>query len=78
MQGVSAPGERAAEGGREGLGWKHLRAPAVRWLRNGKATGAVLSFLEPTRVGEVANLRWLWEDEEEAVSEVDEDGVDPP
>lgn len=59
----------------------------MRWLWDEKATGAVLSFLGSTRVGEMVNRRRLREDEEEAESEVDEeeatsgvgeDGVDPP
>ena len=32
-------------------GWEHPRAPAVRWLWDEGATGAVLEFLEDTRVG---------------------------
>ena len=32
-------------------GWEHPRAPAVRWLWDERATGAVLEFLEDTRVG---------------------------
>ena len=58
--------------------WKHPRAPAVRWLWDERATKAVTFFLESTRVGEVVDLRRLWEDKEESESEVEEDGVDPP
>ena len=32
-------------------GWEHPRAPAQRWLWERDATGAVLEFLENTRVG---------------------------
>ena len=32
-------------------GWKHPRAPPVRWLWREKSTGAVLDFLGSTRVG---------------------------
>ena len=32
-------------------GWEHPRAPAVRWLWDKRATGAMLEFLEDTRVG---------------------------
>ena len=61
-------------------GWKHPRSPEVKWLWEEKATGTFLSFLESTRVGEVVNVRRLWEDEEEeaSLSEVKEDGADPP
>ena len=32
-------------------GWEHLRVPAVRWLWDERATGAVLEFLKDTRAG---------------------------
>ena len=32
-------------------GWEHPRAPAVRWLWDERTAGAVLGFLEDTRVG---------------------------
>lgn len=50
----------------------------MRWLWDERATKAVTFFLESTRVGEVVDLRRLWEDKEESESEVEEDGVDPP
>ena len=42
--------------------WEHSRAPALRWLWREAATGAVLDFLESTRVGcrvsaEISRLR---------------------
>ena len=37
--------------------WEHPRAPAVRWLWDVRATGAVLGFLEGTRVGCRASTR---------------------
>ena len=43
-------------------GWEHPRAPALSWLWKDDAVGAVVDFLERTRVGrrasaEVARLR---------------------
>ena len=32
-------------------GWEHSRAPALRWLWKNDAVGAVVDFLEKTRVG---------------------------
>ena len=32
-------------------GWEHPRAPALRWLGKDDAVGAVVDFLENTRVG---------------------------
>ena len=36
---------------REECHWDRPRAPALRWLWREEATGAVLDFLESTRVG---------------------------
>ena len=63
-------------------GWKHPRAPAVRWLWEEKATKAVLSFLTSTRVGEMVDLRKLsengLEESEESETDGDEGGPGPP
>ena len=39
------------EGHREGMRVETPRDPSVRWLWDGRATGAVLDFLRDTRVG---------------------------
>ena len=49
-------------------GWEHLRAPALRWLWKDDAVGAVVEFLESTRVGSRASA-------EAARARVDEDRV---
>ena len=36
-------------------GWEHPRAPALRWLWKDDAVGAVVEFLENTRVGSRAS-----------------------
>ena len=36
-------------------GWEHHRAPALRWLRKEDAVGAVVDFLEKTRLGSRAS-----------------------
>lgn len=36
---------------RKACGWKHPRAPSVRWLWDARVTEAVLKFLRETRVG---------------------------
>ena len=36
-------------------GWEHPRAPALRWLWKDDAVGAVVEFLESTRVGSRAS-----------------------
>ena len=41
----------------EALEWKEPRAPSVRHLWEGKATDAVLEFLQTTRVGCVGSGR---------------------
>ena len=46
--------------------WEHPRAPALRWLWNDDAVGAVVEFLENTRVGSRASA-------ELARARVDED-----
>ena len=51
VQGLSPPDREAVEEGWKDCGWKHCRAPSVRWLWREGATGAVLKFLEDTRVG---------------------------
>ena len=66
-------------------GWEHPRAPALRWLWKRDATGAVLEFLESTRVGcrasaEAARAR-ADEDRDEGFvwgSEGEEGGPGPP
>ena len=47
-------------------GWEHPRAPALRWLWKDDAVGAVVEFLETTRVGNRASA-------EAARARVDED-----
>ena len=44
-------------------GWKHPRAPSVKWLRKEKATEAVLVFLRNTRVGCISMRRKLLEED---------------
>ena len=66
-------------------GWEHPRAPALRWLWKDDAVGAVVEFLEGTRVGsrasaERARVR-VDEDrdgEETLGQESEEDGPGPP
>ena len=66
-------------------GWEHPRAPALRWLWKDDAVGAVVGFLESTRVGsrasaEAARAR-MDEDrvgEEAPGQESEEDGPGPP
>ena len=66
-------------------GWEHPRAPALRWLWKDDAVGAVVEFLENTRVGsrasaEMARAR-VHEDREgdKALGQQsEEDGPGPP
>ena len=65
--------------------WEHPRAPALRWLWEEEATGAVLEFLGSTQVGcrepaEIARLRVDKDRGEEDAwgSEGSEDGPGPP
>ena len=66
-------------------GWEHPRAPALRWLWKDDDAGAVVEFLEGTRVGsrasaEMARLR-IDEDRGNEVAlgqEGEEDGPAPP
>ena len=51
---------------RQRLWGEHPRAPALRWLWEGDAVGAVVEFLEGTRVGSRASA-------ERARGRVDED-----
>ena len=39
------------------FGWKHPRAPSVKWLWKEKATEAVLGYLTDTRVGRISTRR---------------------
>ena len=57
--------------------WKRPRAPSVRYLWEGKATGAVLKFLRTTRVGCVGLGRVPPEDRGEEESG-EESGPGPP
>ena len=65
--------------------WEHPTAPALRWLWKDDAVGAVVEFLESTRVGsrasaETARAR-VGEDrdgEEVPGQESEEDGLGPP
>ena len=69
----------------KGCGWEHPRAPALRWLCEDDAVGAVVEFLENTRLGsrasaEMARAR-VDEDrdgEEIPGQESEEDGPGPP
>ena len=69
----------------KGCGWEHPRAPALRWFWKDDAVGAVVDFLETTRVGsrasaELARLR-MDEDRDGAEAlgqEGGEDGPGPP
>ena len=66
-------------------GWEHPRAPALRWLWKDDAVGAVVGFLESTRVGSRASAERARarvdedRDGEEALGqESEEDGPGPP
>ena len=68
-------------------GWEHPRAPALRWLWKDDAVGAVVEFLENTRVGSRASAEMARarmdesrdEDEDEVPGqESEEDGPGPP
>ena len=66
-------------------GWDHPRAPALRWLWKDDAVGAVLEFLENTRVGSRASaaMAGARRDEDREGDEVpgqesEEDGPGPP
>ena len=66
-------------------GWEHPRAPAMRWLWKDDAVGAVVEFLEVTRVGSRASAAMararVDEDrdgEEVLGQEGEEDGPGPP
>ena len=66
-------------------GWEHPRAPALRWLWKDDAVGAVVDFLESTRVGsrasaEMARARVDGGRGDEAAwgSEGEEGGPGPP
>ena len=62
-------------------GWKHLRAPSVKWLWRDKSTEAVLVFLGNTRVGCISARRKPPEEECDEVGlgdERDEDGPGAP
>ena len=66
-------------------GWEHPRAPALRWLWKDDAIGAVVEFLEGTRVGSRASAEMaragMDEDrdgEEVLGQESEEDGPGPP
>ena len=66
-------------------GWEHPRAPALRWLWKDDAVGAVVEFLEGTRVGSRASAERVRarvdedRDGEEALEqEGEEDGPGPP
>ena len=66
-------------------GWEHPRAPALRWLWKDDAVGAVVEFLESTRVGSRASAERargrVDEDsdgEETLGQESEEDGPGPP
>ena len=43
----------------EDCGWEHPRAPALRWLWKDDAVGAVVDFLESTRVGGRASVEMV-------------------
>ena len=61
-------------------GWRHPRAPSVRWLWREKSTGAVLDFLGSTRVGCIRARRVVPEEAARAGSgdEGEEGGPGPP
>ena len=61
-------------------GWRHPRAPSVRWLWGEKSTGAVLDFLGSTRVGCIRARRVVPEEAARAVlgDEGEEGGPGPP
>ena len=66
-------------------GWEHPRAPALRWLWKDDAVGAVVEFLESTKVGsrasvELARARVGEDRDGEGVpgQESEEDGPGPP
>ena len=66
-------------------GWEHPRAPALRWLWKDDAVGAVVEFLENTRVGSRASAEMARDrmdegrDEDEVPGqESEEDGPGPP
>ena len=69
----------------KGHGWKHPRAPSVKWLRRENFTDAVLAFLRSTRVGCISIRRRLPGEREEGRCEVagsgdegEEGGPGPP
>ena len=51
LYGVQSLGPSDPERIGKNYGWKHPRAPSVRWLWREVATGVVLEFVEDTRVG---------------------------
>ena len=62
-------------------GWKHLRAPSVRWLWRVDATEAVLEFLGDTNVGcRSSGVARVERDEAESVRQESEceEGPGPP
>ena len=61
-------------------GWRHPKAPSVRWLWREKSTEAVLDFLGSTRVGCVRARRVVPEEAARAASgdEGEEGGPGPP
>ena len=61
-------------------GWEHPRAPALRWLWKDDAVGAVVEFLENTRVGSRASTEMARArvDEDRDGQEGEEDGPGPP
>ena len=84
-QGVGPPDQGAVAESRRDCGWKHPRAPALRWLWKGDAVGAVVDFLEKTRVGSRASAEMARtranedrEGDEALGQESEEDGPGPP
>ena len=63
-------------------GWKHLRAPSVKWLWKERSTKAVCVFSRTTRVGCISTRRMLPEEghkegHEEAGAGDEVEGVGP-
>ena len=55
--------------------WEHPRAPLLRWLLKEEVTGAVIEFLEDTRVGcRVSSRRSLVEEDRDRDEGPGQDG----
>ena len=59
-------------------GWEHPRAPAPRWLWKDDAVGAVVDFLESTRVGSRASAEMARARVDEVRGEEGEEGGPGP